>query len=211
MKQKILYWQDAATIDLLKTSLEADHVSITTTDTILGFLARLSEKSYQTLGKIKGSRDNKRYVILIASAEKLSHFIDSSSVDQQVLDAVSQCWPAPLTVVFKAHKKLPAYAVEADGTIALRCPRHEGLLKILAHFDGLFSTSANKSGQHTAARIEDVDPDLIAAVDYLITDREAAGKPYAPSTIVDLSQKTFKIIRPGAFDCACLQKYFENR
>jgi len=203
---KLLHWNDALTIEKLKKSLSINHVSITSTDTVLGFLAPLTEQGYQSLHAIKGSRTEKHYVILIAAPGKLSYFVDEQSLDKNILRIIDSCWPGPLTIVFKAKKGLPRHLVSADGTIALRCPRHDGLLKILFYFDGLFSTSANKSGQIVASSLNDLPQDLAAWCDYIVVDEQEA-KTIVPSTIIDVSQfDTIRVVREGAYSSTQLEK-----
>ena len=92
-----------------------------------------------------------------------------------------------------------------EGTVALRCPRHEGLLGILAHFDGLFSTSANKSGLPVAKTYQELDHDLLHDVDYVVLDRDLAPND-VPSTIIDVTSSEVKVIRPGAYPVEKLER-----
>jgi L-threonylcarbamoyladenylate synthase len=203
---KLLRWNESSTIEKLKKSLTLGHVSITSTDTILGLLTSLTNKGYQALHTIKGSRSDKTYVILIASPQKLSHFIDEQSLNKNVRCLIEKCWPGPLTIVFKAKKDLPNYLVAADGTIALRCPKHDGLLTILSEFDGLFSTSANKSGQKVATTMEEMDSDIVEACDYIVVDIKET-KAHEPSTIIDVSKEdVIKLVRQGAYSSQQLEE-----
>jgi L-threonylcarbamoyladenylate synthase len=195
---KILWWHDSPAIDLLKQSLENDHVSITATDTVLGFLARPNEKTHAMIDAIKGSKPDKPYLILIGSPQKLSAFIDVEKLSDQIKCITKKCWPGPLTIIFNAKKTLPRYMQSKDGTVALRCPRHTGLLELLAHFDGLFSTSANKSGAQVAKTSQELSPELLKQVDYVVLDQKNASESL-PSTIIDVTSSEIKLVRAGAY------------
>src|SRR5579872_6966301 len=161
MKQT-LFWHDPATIERLETALRAGGVVAGTSDTILGLLADLTLPGFQSLNTLKG-RFEKPYLILIADQQKLAHFV-MLPLEPQVKRLADQCWPGPLTIILKAKESLPNFMKAADGTIAVRMPNHEGLQKLLANFDGLFSTSANKTGEPVAGKMEDIDPAILQVV-----------------------------------------------
>lgn len=197
--EKTLLWQDPATINLLKQSLAQGHCSITSTDTILGFLAPLTEHGFSQLNILKGGRQDKPYIILIGSIDKLENFVDLTMLTDHIRNIIKHCWPAPVTFIFKAKNNLPSYLVSAQGTVALRCPQHDGLLALLSFFDGLYSTSANKSGCPPPIVVDEIDADLVAKVDYLVTDKDRDLSKSLPSTIIDVSDGvTVKIVRQGA-------------
>ena len=203
--KKKLFWSDPTAIARLVTSLQQDQVSIVSTDTILGFLASLSKKSFERLNTIKGSRQQKPYLILIGSYDKLDAFVDTQALDAGLTNVLHRCWPGPLTIVFKARPGLAAHLVSPDGTIAVRSPKHAGLQSVLAHFDGLFSTSANKSGEPVPVAADQLDSDLVKRVSFVVVDQETDGSHEQPSTIIDVSQiGKAKIVRPGAYSIDAL-------
>jgi len=197
-RAKMLFWQEAATISDLKASLDMDNISITSTDTILGFLGRLTEKTFETLNMIKGGRSDKPYLILIGSSQKLPAFVDVTALSADVKKIIAACWPGPLTIVFRAKPGMPKYLISKDGTIAMRCPRHEGLQKLLSLVDGLFSTSANKSAQTPPQTIKEIDAQLLPHIDYLVVDYKEA-QAQVPSTMIDVSGPHIKVLRAGAY------------
>ncbi len=207
MKDKILYWDGKRTPELLKASLNANHLSVTATDTMLGFLAPLTKEAYEHLNAVKNSRSNKRYIILIGSLDKLSYFVEMKTLSQQAQKLINQCWPGPLTIVFKAKQNIPPHLVEENGTIALRYPNHNELNSLLTDYHGLFSTSANISGQMPATTIAHIHPNIMASIDWVIVDHKKTMYPLIPSTIVDASEQgPVKIIRQGAYPQAELER-----
>src|SRR5256885_462615 len=89
MINKLLFWQDKNTLNLLKTSLENSNASITTTDTVFGLLAMVSESGFKRLNEIK-KRSEKPYIILINSIEKNSKNHRYPVIPSTILDCTSE-------------------------------------------------------------------------------------------------------------------------
>lgn len=197
---KMKWWQDEQTISSLEKSLKADQCSITSTDTILGLIAPLTEHGFEKLNAIKGGRQNKPYLILISSPQKLESFVETSLLSIKISDLIERCWPGPVTFIFKARPDWPRHLVSEQGTIALRCPKHPGLLRLLESFDGLFSTSANKSGQEPPQTLDQIDLSILEQINMIIMDKDRIPGQNLPSTILDVSDgKTINVVRQGAY------------
>lgn len=191
-------WQKVDSQILIVQSLQAGNILLATSDTVLGLLSDTTQQSVALLNEIKG-REKKPYIILIESSIKALHFIDENAL-KKYQKLVNACWPGPLTLIFKAKKGLPAYLQGADGTVALRVPKHEGLLAVLKPFKGLFSTSANKAGQPVPTAIGDIDPEILAQIPYVVVDADdSSNKSILPSTILDLTGEKAKLVRQGAY------------
>jgi tRNA threonylcarbamoyl adenosine modification protein (Sua5/YciO/YrdC/YwlC family) len=209
MVTKRIYWGDASSIELVRAVLQKDELVVGTSDTVVGFLAVTTEKSKKLLDETKGRQD-KPYIILIESRDKLNLFVDIQE-SARVNDLLMACWPGPLTVIFKAKNDLSFYLKSPEGTIAIRVPAHAGLQKLLAFFPGLFSTSANISGQPVPETVEAIDPEILKQVAYVIDDsperRAGDVQKKAPSTIIDCTGPEIKVIREGAYSIAKLRTY----
>jgi L-threonylcarbamoyladenylate synthase len=187
MSNPIIYWQAPDTKDKIIEALKSNKVLITTTDTIPGLLANTTNQGFQELNKIKQDRQNKPYIILIGDSSigdsskldhfgdisKLDHFVEPEQLTPQIRKLVKHCWPGPLTIIFKAKKDLPNFLKSEQGTIAIRCPNYAPLLEILKHFEGLYSTSANRSAGTVPATIDSVDQQLALEVAYLVDDSDS--------------------------------------
>ncbi len=175
---KLHYWSEKQIIDKLKISLCNNNIVITSTDTILGFLGNITLESFDKITKIKEKRENKPFLVIINSIDKLSKFVDIQSLEgTNVNKLLKKHWPGPLTVIFKAKKDLPSFLQSKENTIAIRCPQHKGLQEILQHFDGLFSTSANRTNQPTPINYKDLDPEIIKQVQFVLIESEKHTQP----------------------------------
>jgi L-threonylcarbamoyladenylate synthase len=198
-----LCWSDRGTIEFIKELLSQDLVVAGSSDTVPGLLAQGSERGINALNEIK-CRAHKPYLILIASSQNLSYFIQGDLSDP-VQRLVVACWPGPLTLIFKAKEGLSPHLVSPQGTVAIRVPNHAGLRELLGHFTALFSTSANLSGHFVPATVKELDPSLINKVACLVDDREPCGENVA-STILDCSGPVLRLVREGAYPRAELER-----
>jgi L-threonylcarbamoyladenylate synthase len=199
----MIYWNDVDTIQKLKDTLNRDEIVLASGDTVLGLWGNVTQKSFEKMNQIK-QRNDQPYLITIASADRLEKFIDQP-LNEKLQTLIETCWPGPVTLVFKARKDLPNWMVSAQGTIALRVPDHDELLAVMQSFDGLFSTSANISGQPVANCIDQIDALIITQVGVVCSDREQQCYSKSPSTILDCSTGDIQVLRSGAFNVEKLQ------
>lgn len=193
-----LFWNKNSSIERLAAVLRNGGIAIGASDTVFGLIVKLKSSSKEALDRIK-KRVDKPYLILIPRNAQLGKFVDPSSL-ARIEELARACWPGPVTLICKARADLPDFMKGPEGTIALRMPNHEGLQKLLTHFEGLFSTSANISGQPVPENLEEVDPAVLAQCGAIILDAPgAASEAKLPSTILDCTGDDIKVIRQGAF------------
>lgn len=192
----MIYWDDRQAIQQLQDVLNRDEIVLASGDTVLGLWGNVTQAAFEKMNQIKQRRD-KPYLITIASADRLSKFIDQE-LNDTLQTLIETCWPGPVTLVFQARKDLAPWMKGHEGTIALRVPDHEGLAQLLPHFDGLFSTSANRHGQPIVNCMDQVDPTIVALVGKSCAQREQQCYPQSPSTILDCSSGKIQVLRSGA-------------
>ena len=225
---KKLNWKNPKIIEKMIQSLQSNNVSITSTDTIYGLLSQTTKDAYYNMKRIKTERGEKPFLLLISNPEKLNLFVNKLNLTPNINKLIKQCWPGPLTLIFKAKKELPAYftsnskeTFNVNETIAIRCPKHTGLLKLLKSFDALFSTSANKSGKKPPITEEEIDPTVIENIDYLVTEEKTSKETFIdrnislhqnlPSTIIDVSDfenDIVRVVRKGKYKIDELEEYY---
>ncbi len=231
-KKPIFSWNNESNIKIVKNSIRNNKICITSTDTILGFTANLTKTGFEALNNLKERSATKPYLILISGPEKLSIFIDEENLTPQIQNLISKCWPGPVTIIFKARKELPSFLTSKNNTIALRSPKNPYLLKLLKSFDGLFSTSANKTTDSPPKNLDEISNTIIEKVECIIVennnsydnknsnakknnlfiDTKASMLQNLPSTIIDAtSGKKIKVIRKGAYSINELEKYYGSK
>lgn len=192
-----MYWNSLEDIQKIKEILLKDQIVLASSDTVIGLYGRLTKKAYDALDGLK-QRKGKPYLIMIHSVSVLPKFIDQP-IDAKLQKIIDNCWPGPVTIIFKARADLPPYLQSPDGTIALRMPNHKGILSLLQSFDGLFSTSANIHTELIVPKIEQVAQSIQQDVGALCIDSENELFSTSPSTIIDCSCKPIKVVRKGCF------------
>jgi L-threonylcarbamoyladenylate synthase len=106
-------------------------------------------------------------------------------------------WPGSLTLVLPiAPGRFPDALTAGGSTVAVRVPNHPVARAIAAIAGGLItSTSANRSGNPPASTADDVHAALGDEVAVLVDGGATPGG--APSTIVDVTSETPRLVRAG--------------
>lgn len=203
--QKLIVWNEPGSIEALIDALQTYEIVAGTSDTVIGLLALLSENSHMRLNEIK-MRDDKPYIILIESSGRVPLF--AKPIENPRLKAViDACWPGPLTIILPAKEDLPRFMQSKEGTVALRVPKHVGLLSLLNHFDGLFSTSANQADNPIPKNLQQLDPSILSQVQYLVADPDNQER-YVSSTILDCMGEKPRVVRKGAYEIEELERLY---
>lgn len=158
-----------------------------------------NQTSVDKIFAIKERPKNKPLLVLVDSVENAKKYLVWNG---NLNNLAKKYWPGPLTIIAHANeegKKLANGVVSVEGKIAFRVTAHS-LAKKLAQTLGkpLVSTSANIGGDK-----EIYDPKILVetfshhepAPDLLM---DFAVLPFCPpTTIVDVTGETVKIIRQG--------------
>ena len=97
-------------------------------------------------------------------------------------------WPGPLTLVFPAHE---------GGTVAVRVPDSLFLRELLeAVGSPLYSTSVNRAATAPLQTVEEMRREFEDKVDLIYDSGDLP--PGLPSTLVDVTSRPCKVLRPGA-------------
>ena len=110
-------------------------------------------------------------------------------------------WPGPLTLVLSRSDRLPNLVTGGLDTVAVRMPDHPIPLAMAREFGGpITGTSANPSGEADLLTLEAVEAQLGRGVDYGVDYIIRCGPAPAgvPSTVVDVTNGTPRLIREGA-------------
>lgn len=211
-----LSWRDPLISNHVLPALLQNEIIVASTDTVPGLLGITTKAAHEKLHSLKGDRGNKPFIVLVKK-EHLNNFVDLEYLSSGVLALIRQCWPGPLTIIFRARKQCPAYLISDQGTIALRSPQHEGLQSLLSRIPGLFAPSANRSNHPTPEAIVNVDTALTQSVRYVVRDDKEKSLS-SVSTIIDISAITsdnaqsrnnIRIIRHGAYPQEVIERIYE--
>jgi L-threonylcarbamoyladenylate synthase len=164
-------------------ALRTGNVALVPTETVAGLVA--AESGLPRVRKIKGRDANKPIALLCASAEEA--FGLAANVPPLAVVLAEHYWPGPLTLVLD----LPS-----GRTFGVRVPAGKTMRELLEAYGGpLYATSANLSGEPAPAALDDVDPQVLEAVDVVIKGEAGSGEA---SAVVDLSGDNVRLLRANS-------------
>jgi L-threonylcarbamoyladenylate synthase len=176
-------------------AIEAGDLVVLPTDTVYGIAAdAFKADAVQRLLDAKGRGRDMPPPVLISVVESLDALATDVPEDGRKL--CQEFWPGPLTVICHAQTSLMWDLGETQGTVALRVPDHENTRELLSRTGPLAVSSANKSGQPAALDVYDAEEQLGESVAVYLDGGEVTGGQ--PSTIVDLTGDTPRVVRVGA-------------
>jgi len=105
-------------------------------------------------------------------------------------------WPGPLTIIFPKKPALPDVVTFGWDSVGLRIPDNDVALQLISLSGGLLiGSSANRTGEEPARRVQEISGELKEMVDVVLDGGPAVqGRP---STVVDLTSEKPRILREG--------------
>ena len=164
-------------------ALTSGKVALVPTETVVGLVA--AESGLPRVREIKGRDADKPIALLCTSAEEA--FALAATVPTLAAKLADLYWPGPLTLILD----LPS-----GETIGVRVPAGKAVRRLLEAYGGpLYATSANLSGEPARAAPDDVDSQVLAAVDIVVGGEKGSGEA---SAVVDLSRGRVQLLRPDS-------------
>ena len=166
------------------------------TETVYGLAGNgLDVSAVEQIYEVKGRPAVKPLSLMVPGAEAMESVC--MDVPKAAYTLAEAFWPGPLTIVLPASDAVPEIVRAGGSTVGLRCPDHPATLKLLKCAGVPFAApSANPSGAPSPKTAGEVlryfDGKISALID---------GGPCGigtESTIVDLSQTPYRILRQGA-------------
>ena len=162
------------------------------TETVYGLGANaLDEQAVLRVFQIKKRSLDKPLLLAVSSLNMLEKVAFLGDDDLALLDKIL---PGPISVLVRKRPLVPDVLTSGSPLVGIRFPDHEIAQEIIDLSGPITSTSANRSGEPSPVRAEDVSPDIRSRVDFIIDGGES--RYCQPSTLIDLERRT--IIRAGA-------------
>jgi len=187
-------------VDAAVTALRAGRLVVLPTDTVYGLAADgESESAARALYAAKGRDAIQPTAVLFASVDVLVERV--SELPAAAVEAVRLLLPGPFTLIVENPARRYAWLnPQRPDAIGLRVPAVTGAPRaVLEALGAVVATSANLPGGADPRRLEDVPPEIAAAVDVVIEGGELPG---TPSTVVDLTGPEPRVLREGAATAA---------
>jgi len=163
-------------IEILE-AMKKGKIFVYPTDTIygIGTNAKL-EASVKKIRDIK-DRDSKPFSVIVKDKD----FILENCEVNEKLEKALELLPGPYTF-FLNLKNSQVVATEVNpsennASLGVRLPRHWFTELVNEAGINFITTSVNKSGEKFMTSLEDLDPEILEAVDYVIYEGEIVGEP----------------------------------
>jgi L-threonylcarbamoyladenylate synthase len=188
--------------------LEAHRVLGYPTETVYGLGGAIDRTSVAALLAIKKRPAGKPFLVLIAASEMIDRL--GLKLTKSAATLAARFWPGPLTLVLPGgERRVPPALRGPEGGVAVRWTPHPALQRLIsAYGDAITSTSANRPGDPPAANAAQIVaqwPGEVAAGRLRVLD--AGTLPNSePSTVVDCTGRTPRVIRPGAISAERLRQ-----
>lgn len=175
--------------------LKSSGIVIFPTDTAFGIGCRMDdENAVSKLFDLRRRPLEKAVPVLADSIEMVKEYVSEIPDDAKLL--MEQYWPGALTIVLKANSNVSLLVRGGGDTVGFRIPNNDTVQTIIAGVGvPILGPSANFAGEKTPFEFEDLDRELIKLVDFVVSGECTIKKP---STVIDCSQKPFRVLREGA-------------
>lgn len=165
------------------------------TDTVWGLgCDATNEDAVSKINTIKGRATDKSLIVLLANENNLQSYVSEiPDVAYELIEYAEN----PMTIVFSGAKNLAKSVINADGSVGIRIVKHDFCEQLLQRFrKPIVSTSANLSGQPTPLFFDEINPEIINTVDYVVNFEQENRTAKKPSTIIKLGPSgQFEFIR----------------
>jgi L-threonylcarbamoyladenylate synthase len=173
------------------------------TDTVYGVGAdAFSAVAVDALLAAKGRDRSMPVPVLVGSQHMVDALVDRLP---DVAKALTEAfWPGALTLIVRHTSHLAWDLGETRGTVAVRMPDSEIAQELISRTGPLATSSANRSGHPAATTMLDARLQLGASVSVYLDGGPSAET--LPSSIVDVTGETARLLRAGAIDLERLRE-----
>jgi L-threonylcarbamoyladenylate synthase len=165
-----------------------------------------SKTAFEKLVALKKRPPNKPFALMCSSMDQAYFYINVGPKAKAVMEAFL---PGELTVLVRSRENLPEHVTLGTGVIGIRVPDSKFVCAMIAKVGKpCLVTSANRSGEPTSTRYEEV---------VKIFDGEVGGivkgdcVSLIPTTIVSLvSEEKITLVREGPIPFAKIEEVWRN-
>ena len=186
--------QLAKEVSIAKEKLFNHGVVAFPTETVMGLAVLFNDRmAYDKLNTIKRRPEDKPYTLMLKAKEEIYKYAVINERAKKVIDAFI---PGSITILVPLKEgSVPEYVTHGMHVLGVRVPENEESLALLNEVGSpLLVPSANRSGETPALNDKEVKDIFSDEVDFIISGEAKKNKP---STIVDLTGETPKVVREG--------------
>jgi L-threonylcarbamoyladenylate synthase len=193
----------SAALQSAAATIRSGGVVIMPTETVYGLACNATDaEAVQHVFEIKGRPADNPLIVHIADVSQLKQVAESWPPLAEKL--AERFWPGPLTLVLPRHPSVPKETTGGLDTVAVRIPSHPIALELIRLADcPVAAPSANLFMGLSPTNLNMIDPAIEIDVEVMLD-----GGPCEiglESTVVDLTDETPRILRPGGVSRAQIQ------
>ena len=165
------------------------------TETVYGLGANgLNESAVLKIFQAKGRPQDNPLILHLSEAAEMERYCEN--IPQEAYRLAEMFWPGPLTMVLPAIAIVPKRTTGGLDTVAVRCP-DSAITREIIRLAGvpLAAPSANISGKPSTTTAEHVRHDHDGRIAAIVDG--GACRVGVESTIVDLTERPARLLRPG--------------
>lgn len=168
-------------IEKAVSALKKGGIIVYPSDTVYGIAVDATNlQARAKLDHLKGRRLDQKYSYNVSSIEMIKKYHDLSEGQEKIL---RKYLPGPLTFIL-------------SDDFSVRIPKNCIITEITQAFGKpITATSANRTGEQPAGSTKTLNAKIYLAADLIIEDPFFV--PHKPSTLVDITQKPYRVIREG--------------
>ncbi|RYY35415.1 MAG: threonylcarbamoyl-AMP synthase [Sphingobacteriaceae bacterium] len=156
------------------------------TDTIWGIgCDAANSEAVKKIYALKQREEAKSMIILLDNDNKLQSYVrEVPDIAYDLIEFAEN----PLTLVMPGAKNIAPELIAPDGSIGIRVVKHPFCEQLIQRLrKPLVSTSANISGEPSPKNFNDISPEILEGVDYVVDVDQHDLSEKKPSTIMRLS------------------------
>lgn len=194
-------------IDEAISLLKAGEIVALPTETVYGLAADAkNESAIKKIFIAKNRPTNHPLIVHIDSFDRMQEWTDE--IPDYAYRLSENFWPGPLTMLLNKKDNISNIITGNSTKIALRIPNNHLVLKIIKRVGGaLVAPSANSHKKLSPTKAEHVMQDLAGKIPAIL-DGETCSIGIE-STIIDLTNKIPKILRPGSITKDMIEKIIQ--
>jgi len=178
------------TIEILKEG----GVIVFPTDTVYAYGCDIKDKrAIERIYRLKKMEKHKPLSFIFTQISEINDYARNISDDAYKI--MKKAFPGPYTFIFKASKLVPKVVVTNQKTVGVRIPDNNIAIEIVKALGRpLLATSVSNPDGSYILEPKDLEKSFRNEVDLVI---DCGPKTSSPSTVVDMTEDTIRVIREG--------------
>ncbi len=178
------------TIEILKEG----GIIVFPTDTVYAYGCDIKDKrAIERIYRLKKMEKHKPLSFIFTEISAINDY--ARNISDESYKIMKKAFPGPYTFIFKASRLVPKVVATNQKTVGVRIPDNNIAIEIVKALGRpLLATSVSDQNGNYIVEPKDLEKIYRNEVDLVI---DCGAKISSPSTVVDMTEDTFRVIRKG--------------